>query len=64
MSADSMFSDPPEPLQLVQMAAQGSWGGPSYSYRGARPFQPGLGFIRRNVTCASGGSFGPGPGTA
>jgi hypothetical protein len=31
--------------------------------RKARPFQPGLGFVRRNLTCASGGSCGPGPGT-
>jgi hypothetical protein len=31
-----MFPDPPEPPQLVQMAAQGPWGGPSYAYRGAK----------------------------
>jgi hypothetical protein len=45
MSGDgnSMFPDPPEPPQLVQTSAQGSWGGPSYSYRGAC------------IECASGG---------
>jgi hypothetical protein len=31
-----MFPDPPKPPQLVQTAAQGPWGGPTYSYRGAR----------------------------
>jgi hypothetical protein len=31
-----MFSAPSPPPQLVQMAAQGPWGGPTYSYRGAR----------------------------
>ena len=33
---NSMFPDPPSRPQLVQTAAQGPWGGPSYSYRGAR----------------------------
>jgi hypothetical protein len=31
-----MFSNPFEPPQLVQTAAQGPWGGPSYSYCDAR----------------------------
>jgi hypothetical protein len=35
-AGNSMFPDPPEPPQLVQTAAQGPWGGSSYSYRGAR----------------------------
>jgi hypothetical protein len=40
-SADStnMFSDLPEPPHLVQMAAEGAWGGPSYAYRGAKHHQ-------------------------
>jgi len=35
-AGDSMFPDPPEPPPLIQTAAQGPWGGPSYEYRGAR----------------------------
>ena len=42
-----MFPDPPEPPQLVQTTAQGPWGGPSYSYRGAC------------IECALGGLFMP-----
>ena len=33
---DGMFPDPPDPPQLLQTAEQGLWGGPTYSYRGAR----------------------------
>jgi hypothetical protein len=43
MSSTSMFPDPPEPPHLVQTTAQGPWGGPSYTYRGAR------------IECAPGG---------
>jgi hypothetical protein len=35
MSGD-MFPEPPPLPQPVQTAAQGPWGGPTYSYRGAR----------------------------
>jgi hypothetical protein len=31
-----MFPDPPPRPQLAQTAEQGPWGGPTYSYRGAR----------------------------
>jgi hypothetical protein len=31
-----MFPAPPDPHQVVETAAQGPWGGPTYSYRGAR----------------------------
>jgi hypothetical protein len=42
-AGDSMFPDLPEPPQLVLTVAEGPWGGPSYSYRGAR------------IECAPGG---------
>jgi hypothetical protein len=35
-ASTGVFPDPPEPPQLVQMAAQGPWGGSTYSYRNAR----------------------------
>ena len=31
-----MFPEPPTLPQPMQTAAQGPWGGPTYSYRGAR----------------------------
>jgi hypothetical protein len=31
-----MFPDPPKPPLPEQTAAQGPWGGPTYSYRGSR----------------------------
>jgi hypothetical protein len=34
--SEGMFPEPPAPPQPVQIAAQGPWGGPTYSYRGAR----------------------------
>jgi hypothetical protein len=31
MSGLSMFPDQPAPAQLIQVAAHGPWGGPTYS---------------------------------
>jgi hypothetical protein len=33
--SDGMFPEPPPAPQPVQLAAQGPWGGPAYSYRSA-----------------------------
>jgi hypothetical protein len=36
VSGNGMFPDQPAPAQLIQVAAQGPRGGPTYSYREAR----------------------------
>jgi len=36
VSGTGRFPDQPAPAQLIQMAAPGPWGGPTYSYREAR----------------------------
>ena len=63
---DSMFPDPPPRPQLVQTAARGPLGGPTYSYRGGR-----IDCMKGGRVCGlfmpdhplHGSTFGSGPGT-